>query len=272
MAEPAGKNVMDLFSLVGRSAVVIGGAQNLGYDMALALAQAGAEVALTSRDTGKAEGCAAEIGQSTRRKVVAITLDAGEEKQVKEAFARIIGTFGKIDILVNNAGGTVYTGGGFDFIDRLPGDFDATLKLNLRTMFLCAREAARAMIPRRGGCIINIASMSGVTGRDRRVYPPGMRPNMEDYSLAKGGVIAFTRDLAAELGEYGIRVNAISPGGFARGHDPEFVRRYSEATMLRRMGIDGLDLKGTIVYLASDASGYVTGHNLVVDGGFSAWR
>jgi NAD(P)-dependent dehydrogenase (short-subunit alcohol dehydrogenase family) len=264
-------NVAELFSLKGRTAVVIGGAQNLGYDMAEALAQAGADVVITSRSNEKASARSMELAARIGVRVVPLAFDAADEGQVAEAFRRIDEDLGSMDVLVNNAGGTIYTGGGFGFIDRLASDFDATLRLNLRTMFLCSREAARRMIRQKRGSIINIASASGVIGRDRKVYPDGMRPNMEDYSMAKGGVIGFTRDLAGELGRHGIRVNAVSPGGFARGHDPEFVRRYSEATMLGRMGIDGLDLKGAVVYLASDASGYVTGHNLVVDGGFSAW-
>lgn len=265
------KNVMELFSLAGRAAVVIGGAQNLGYDMAEALAEAGAVVVITSRDAHKAEESAERLHKHTRGKIIPLGFDAGNEEQVKNAFSRISELFPRIDILINNAGGTVYTGGGFDFIDRKTEDFDATLTLNLRTMFLCCREAVKKMIPYKKGAIINIASISGVIGRDRSVYPEGMRPNMQDYSMVKGGVIAFTRDLAAEVGKHGIRVNAISPGGFAREHAPEFVRRYSQATMLGRMGIDGLDLKGAVVYLASDASVYVTGHNLVVDGGMSVW-
>lgn len=265
-------HVAQLFGLAGRAALVVGGARNLGRDMAEALAEAGADVALTSRDFEAAKATSQELARATGRCILPLALDATDEDQVIESFAQVLRQFGRLDVLVNNAGGTVHSGGGFRFVDRTLADFEATMRLNLWSTFLCCREAARAMMEQKQGSIINIASISGMVGRERSVYPGGMRPNQQDYSMAKAGIIGFTYDLAAELGAHGIRVNAISPGGFARsGHDPEFVRRYSAQTMLGRMGTDGLDLKGAVVYLASDAASYVTGHNLVVDGGFTAW-
>jgi NAD(P)-dependent dehydrogenase (short-subunit alcohol dehydrogenase family) len=119
------------------------------------------------------------------------------------------------------------------------------------------------------GSIINIASIAGIIGRDRRVYPVEMPMQSTDYAAAKAGVIGLTRDLAAYLGPAGVRVNAISPGGFERGQLKEFIEAYSDKTPLRRMGRDGIDIKGAILFLSSEASAYVTGHNLVVDGGFT---
>ena len=130
------------------------------------------------------------------------------------------------------------------------------------------------MSPRRAGKIINIASMAGLIGRDRRMYARnGMKGQPIDYAAAKAGVIGMTKDLAGLLSPMGICVNSISPGGFQRPDHPEgFVRDYSDRTPLGRMGRDGLDLKGAALFLASPASDYVTGHNLVVDGGFSLWH
>jgi NAD(P)-dependent dehydrogenase (short-subunit alcohol dehydrogenase family) len=129
------------------------------------------------------------------------------------------------------------------------------------------------MMPAKRGSIINITSIAALVGRDRRMYEGlDMRPNLADYAASKAGILGFTRDVAAELGPYGIRVNAISPGGVQRDHDPEFVRRYEEATALGRMSIEGLDMKGVAVLLASDVGAYITGANMVVDGGFLVFK
>ena len=268
-----GPNVKDLFDLSGRVAMVTGGAQNLGLDMAEALAEAGADVAITSRDAAKAEGMAWSLADETGARVLGFGMDIVEEESVAAVFARVVEAFGRLDILVCNAGGAKFSGGTPTIEGRLVDDFDHVTTLNLRGTFLCCREAVRIMKPAGRGSILTIGSISGMVGRDRSVYvgSESMVPNMNDYSAAKGAIIAFTRDLAAEVGRDGLRVNCISPGGFLRGQPEEFVRRYSEQTMLGRMGTDGLDLKGAVVFLASDASGYVTGQNLAVDGGFTAW-
>ena len=133
------------------------------------------------------------------------------------------------------------------------------------------REYAKLMMSQGPGSIINIASMAGLVGRDRKIYQPDMTPNPIAYSSAKAGVIGLTTDCAAYLGPYGIRVNAISPGGFERNQPEHFIRDYAELTMLKKMGQPG-ELGGVVVFLASDASNYITGHNLVVDGGFTRYK
>ena len=126
------------------------------------------------------------------------------------------------------------------------------------------------MVQQRQGKIINIASIAALVGRDRRMYQcDGMTEQPVDYAAAKAGILGMTRDLAAVLAPYRINVNAISPGGFERGQPAEFVEAYCDRTPLGRMGRDGMDLKGEALFLASQASDYVTGQNLVVDGGFS---
>lgn len=267
-----GPHVQELFDLTGRVALVTGGAQNLGLDMAEALAEAGAAVVVTSRSDQKAERAAGELAEVTGARTLGLALDATDEASVAAAFARVIATFGRLDVLVCNAGGARLSAGGPRIEDRAADDWEYVVRLNLRSTFLCCREGVRHMKRARRGAIITIASMSGMIGRDRSVYEGSeMIPNMVDYTAAKGGIIAFTRDLAADVGAHGIRANSISPGGFERGQPAEFIRRYSAQTMLGRMGRDGVDLKGAVVYLASDAAAYVTGHNLVVDGGFTAW-
>jgi NAD(P)-dependent dehydrogenase (short-subunit alcohol dehydrogenase family) len=145
-------------------------------------------------------------------------------------------------------------------------------RTNVTAPFLVCKHVVPVMLKQGAGSIINISSIAGIVGRDRRVYPEGMAPQPVDYAAAKAAIIGFTTDLAGYLGPRGIRVNAISPGGFQRGQPQAFIDAYSDRCMLGRMGRDGIDLNGAAVFLASDASAYITGHNLVVDGGFSCWK
>ena len=265
------KTVLDLFSLKGRVALVAGGARDLGWDMACALADVGAAVALSSRDERRALEAARKLASARKVRALGLGFDATDERQVQAAFDQILERFGRLDVLVNNVGGGA--GRGSARIEaRAKSDWDWTFKTNLDALFLCTRAAMPVMIRQRSGSIINIASVSGIVGRDRSVYKglPGMHSS-PDYQAAKAGVINFSRDLAGYLGRYGVRCNSISPGGFRRTCPIKFVKAYSRSTMLGRMGEDGVDLKGAVVLLAGDAGAYITGHNLVVDGGFSAW-
>ncbi len=270
---PRGPHIHELFDLTGRVAMVTGGAQNLGLDMAEALGEAGADLVITSREAAKAERAATELADHCGVQVVPLVLNVLDEPAVEHAFERILDEFGRLDVLVNNAGGARLTSGGVTTDTRSIEDFEAVIRLNIIGTFLCCRAAIPVMRDGGGGSIINIASISGMVGRDRWVYEGSedMVPNMCDYSTAKAGIIGYTRDLAAENARHGIRVNAISPGGFERGQPQEFIRRYNSHVMLGRMGRDGVDLKGAVVFLASDASAYVTAVNLPVDGGFTAW-
>jgi NAD(P)-dependent dehydrogenase (short-subunit alcohol dehydrogenase family) len=269
---PRGPHIRDLFDLSGRVAMVTGGAQNLGLDMAEALGEAGADLVITSREAQKAERVAGELAERLGVKVLPLGLNVVDEAAVATAFTRVQDECGRLDVLVCNAGGAKLTGG--TSTDTMaPADWDYVTQVNLRGTFLCCQAALPLMKAQGGGSIISIASISGMVGRDRWVYEgsPDMVPNMTCYSAAKAGLIGFMHDLAAENGKYGVRVNCISPGGFERGQPEDFIRRYSKQTPLGRMGQDGTDLKGAVVFLASDASGYVTGVNLPVDGGFTMW-
>jgi NAD(P)-dependent dehydrogenase (short-subunit alcohol dehydrogenase family) len=267
-----GPHLRELFDLSGRVALVTGGAQNLGLDMAEALGEVGADLVITSRQLEKAEKTAAALREQLGVRVLPLGLNVIEEEAVQAAFERVMAEYGRLDVLVCNAGGARLTGG-FNTDTMAVSDWDYVVEVNLRGTFLCCRAAVPIMKAQGGGSIIIIASISGMVGRDRWVYEgsPDMIPNMNVYSAAKSGLIGYMRDVAAENGPYGIRVNCISPGGFERGQPEEFIRRYSKQTPLQRMGKDGTDLKGAVAYLASDAAGYVTGVNLPVDGGFTAW-
>ena len=264
--------VKEMYDLTGKTAVVIGGARNLGYDMAEALAEAGCDVALTSRTRENAEAAAERLNSAYGCDVLAADLDVREHTQV-EAFAERAQQWKKpIDILVNNAGG-VPKSGPTNLFERDPEHAKEVIDTNLTgTLFSC-QVFGRIMAHQGSGSVINIASIAGMVGRDRRMYnSTGLPEQPIDYAAAKAGVIGMTRDLAGLLTPKGVRVNAISPGGFERGQPQAFIDAYSDATAMARMGRDGVDLKGAVLFLASSASEYVTGHNLVVDGGFAMWK
>lgn len=265
--------VQELFDLTGKVAFVTGGARNLGYDMALALAEAGADVCITSRKLHDSEESAKKIVEATSRKVLPLGVDVRYEDQVESAVNACLAEFGKIDILVNNAGNITATPESARLENRSVEDWNFTIDVNLTGTFLCSKHiTGKSMMPRKSGVIINIGSIAGMIGKDRRHYNGTDMPGWTaDYCAAKGGIISMTRDMACYLAPYNIRVNCISPGGFWR-HQPEaFVEAFSESVPMGRMGQDGKDLKGAVVFFASEASSYCTGVNLPVDGGATAW-
>ncbi len=273
MSSPDRVHVQQLFNLAGKVGLVIGGARHLGYDMAEALAEAGAAVAITSRSAEAARSAATKLAEATGVATLPLALDQRDPAQVKTAFAEALRWQGRLDIVIANAGGGSGATPALIF-ERDPRDVESLIATNLTGTLHCCQEAARIMREQRAGKIITVASVAGLVGRDRRMYAANdMRGQPVDYAAAKAGVIGLTRDLAGLLGPFGICVNCISPGGFERDNlKPGFVRDYSERTPLGRMGRDRIDLKGAALFLASAASDYVTGHNLVVDGGFALWR
>ncbi|MBU4211254.1 MAG: SDR family oxidoreductase [Kiritimatiellae bacterium] len=266
------EEIVRMFDLTGKVALITGGAVHLGYDMSCILAGAGCSVAITSRSISRAQESAKKLNEKYGAEVLPLELDQTDPVKVAEVVKKAQEWKGHIDILVNNVGGG--SGKGVcHLFERSPDDISKLIELNLTGVLYCCREAGKIMAKQQSGKIINIASMAGIVGRDRRMYE---RNNMAgqpiDYAAAKAGVIGMTRDLAGLLSPMGINVNAISPGGFNRDLPEGFVRDYSDRTPLGRMGRDGVDIKGAVLFLASPASDYVTGHNLVVDGGFSIWQ
>jgi NAD(P)-dependent dehydrogenase (short-subunit alcohol dehydrogenase family) len=262
-------SVKELFDLNGRIALVTGAAMGIGREIAQGLLEIGARVVCTSRERDRAELAARELATRTNGETMGLALDVRDESSVAATFREVADRWGGLDVLVNNAGGAPVSEH-YHVWDRKLEDWRYVLETNLTGTFLCTRAAAQLMMPRRHGSIINIASVAGMVGRDRRMYEGiDMRPNLVDYAASKAGILGFTRDAAAELGPFGVRVNAISPGGVFRKHNEEFVRRYSREVALGRMAREGIDMKGAAVFLASEASAYITGENLVVDGGFT---
>ena len=252
----------DLFDLTGRTAIVTGGGSGIGRQMAQALAEAGANLVLCARNVERCEQAAGELGQ-LGVKTLALACDVRDPEQVQAVVDRTREELGGVDVLVNNAG-TVW---GAPPEDTPLHGWQKVVDVNLTGVFLFAQAAGRVMIQRGGGKIVNIASVAGLGGA-----PPEVM-NAIAYNTTKGGVISFTRDLACKWARHGINVNAIAPGWFPSDMS-NFVLDANPALVdhipLRRFGGPD-DLKGAVLFLASAASDYVTGHTLVVDGGESAW-
>ena len=256
------KNAKQLFDLAGRVAIVTGGAVGLGHQMAEGLAEMGANLVLCARKKERCEQAAAGF-RRLDVKALALACDVRNPAQIQEVVDETLSQFGRIDVLVNNAGSSW----GAPVEEMSLEDWNKVIETNLTGTFLCAQAVGKVMIRQGRGKIINIASIAGLRGAPPQLPAIG-------YHASKGGVVAFTKDLACKWAQHNIQVNAIAPGWFPTHmsnwvleHHREF---FLEKIPLRRFGGDH-DLKGAIVFLASDASDYVTGHVLVVDGGQSAW-
>lgn len=250
-----------LFDLGGRVAIVTGGAVGLGHQMAEALAEMGANLVLCARKKERCEQAADEL-RKLGVKAIALACDVKDPASIRDMVEATVAQFGRIDILINNAG--VSWGAPVDQMTL--EQWNKVIETNLTGTFLCSQTVGRVMIGQRRGNIINIASVAGLGGSPPELQAIG-------YHASKGGVIIFTKDLACKWAMHGIRVNAIAPGWFPTHMSEGVIKRDPQALLegipMRRFGSES-DLKGAAVFLASDASDYVTGHVLVVDGGQSA--
>jgi gluconate 5-dehydrogenase len=260
--------IHDLFSLQGKVALVTGAAGWLGSAMSRALAEAGAVLAVTSREQGRAQAFAETL---PGRGHIGLAFSQGDTASIPALANDVVERLGQIDILVNNA----YSGSAPDIDSAAAEDFDRAYHTGVTAYFLLAREVVHHLRRRQApGSIINIASMYGVVASYPDAYtglPVNSPPN---YHGLKGGLVHLTRHLAVYWAKDRVRVNAISPGAFpkdsVRTSMPEFIARLEAKVPLGRMG-DPHELKGLVVLLASDAGSYITGQNLLVDGGWTAW-
>jgi NAD(P)-dependent dehydrogenase (short-subunit alcohol dehydrogenase family) len=255
-------NVKQLFDLTGRVAIVSGGSMGLGRQMAEGLAEMGANLVLCARKKKRCEE-AAETLKKLGAQVLALECDVKDKSTIERVLEETLATFGRIDVLVNNAG----VSWGAPVEDMTLEQWDKVLSTNLTGTFLFCQAAGKAMVAQRSGKIINIASVAGFGGASAELQAIG-------YHASKGGVIAFTKDLACKWAPHNIQVNAIAPGWFPTHMSGWIIEHRGESLLEKipsgRFGGDH-DLKGAAVFLASDASAYVTGHVLVVDGGQTAW-
>jgi 2-deoxy-D-gluconate 3-dehydrogenase len=265
--------------IAGRTIIVTGGAGLLGEEYGRALVEAGANVVLADIDGNRAETVAANV-RGDSGTVLGVAVDVADESSVAQLVRTTLAAFGRIDGLVNNAALDPKFDRGRSRLavtfENYPLDlWNRALAVNLTGMFLCAREVAPTMLAQGRGVIVNVSSTYGLVGPDQRLYesdspdaPREFKPVV--YSVTKSGVIGFTRYLAAYWAGTGIRVNTLTPGGVRNEQTPEFVRRYSARTPLGRMA-ERDEYSGALQFLLSDASSYMTGSNLVVDGGWTAW-
>ena len=244
------------FSLENRVAIVTGAGKGIGKAAALGLADAGAHVVIAARTSSDIENVASEIEQRGR-KALALPTDVNLRDQVNNLVEKAVKEFGRIDILVNNAGGTTE----IPTMEMSETDWDANLSLNLKNVFLCSQAAGRVMMSQNKGSIINISSMHGLRANTANAA----------YGAAKAGVINLTETMADGLAKYNVRVNAIAPGYVVTR--PVFEGFAARPEVTKQIPLSRLanpeDIVGAVIYLASDASLYVTGATIVIDGGLT---
>lgn len=258
-------NTNDLFRLDGRIALVTGGAGIYGRHITRALAEVGAHVVVASRDQQQCEKLAGDLREEGL-KVSGARLDLGSGESISALCDEIVTEFGKLDILFNNA--VARAGGDPSTVSE--EEWESAMKINSTGFFLSSKIFGEQMIRQRSGVMVNVSSIYGTVAPNFNIYEGTDMTSPANYAFAKGGMINYTRYAASYYGRFGIRVNCISPGGFQTKDQPDiFVENYSKQTLLGRMANDD-DIKGAAVFLASDASAYMTGQNLMIDGGWTA--
>jgi len=268
----------DLFDLSGKTAVVTGGAGVLGTEFCRALATFGASVAIVDVDGDAAADLADDVSSTTEAKAMSVPCDVSEPESVSRMVEQVTDAFGDIDVLLNNVATKSEDLDAY-FADDAAYSLDQwrkVMSVNLDGMFLVAKSVGRRMLEQEtGGSIVQTASIYGVVGPDERIYEGSQYLGREirnpaAYSVSKGGVVALSRHLATIWAEHGVRVNTLIPGGVESGQNDTFQEKYGDRVPMGRMA-EREELVGAVVYLASDASSYVTGQQITVDGGLTAW-
>ena len=265
-------NQPDLFNLEERVAIVTGGAGLLGSEHAIALAMHGAKVVLADMNLEKCTAASAVL-QQQGFDVSSKYCDVTNKQSWQQLLEEVLQQFGRIDILVNNAGFTNQSkSANYDAtFENFPlEDWNAIMNVNLTGTFLGCQVVGTHMVKEGKGSIINIASLYGVVSPNHKIYPGTGIVQPVAYSVSKHGVVALTKYLATLWAEKGVRVNALTPGGIFNGHEGLFLERFQQLNPIGRMSNKD-ELRGGIVFLASDAASHVVGHNLVIDGGWTAW-
>jgi len=265
------KSLKELMDLKRRTAIITGGAGSIGSGLAESLAELGANIVLLDTNQKQGHSKAKNIKDAYNVETLFLNVDLADDEAIRGVPNAAVNKFGSIDILVNCAAliaASGLEGWAVDFEKQNVDSWRKALEINLTSVFSLTQSCRQALIDSGHGSVINIGSIYGVVGPDMKLYE-GIENmgNPAAYAASKGGLLQFTRWLATVLAP-SVRVNSISPGGIFRNHRDPFLSRYQERTPLRRMGTEE-DLKGAVAYLASDLSLYVTGQNLMVDGGWT---
>ncbi|WP_199241731.1 SDR family oxidoreductase [Desulfosporosinus sp. Sb-LF] len=263
------------FDLNDKVIVVTGGTGILGSLYCRRLVEAGAKVAIADLDKEKCIALAKEISTG-HDEALAFAVNLADEASVKIWAGQILETYGRVDVLINNA--AAKSANFFAPLERFPlEDWNQVMAVNVTAMFLTTRELGPSMAERGQGSIINISSIYGVVGPDQRIYEGSWYEDLGGsintpliYSVSKGAVVAMTKYLATYWGPKGVRANTLTPGGISSGQNGLFQEKYSARVPLGRMA-QAEEMVGALIFLASDASSYVNGQNIIVDGGLTAW-
>lgn len=264
-------NTLKMFNLQGKVAVVTGGAGYFGKPISIALAEAGALVIIASRDEAKCISFASELKEQGLL-VEGEALDLSDEKSIEDFTDRILVKYKRIDILINNA----VSREGFKTLDQMTAkEWENAQRINSTGLMLISQSVVKIMCVQKSGSIINISSIQGAVGPNFAVYGNTDMTSPVNYTYDKWGMVGLTKWMANYYGKFNVRVNCISPGGYGPGIEEsigenEFVENYKRLTPLGRFAYDD-DIKGPIVFLASEAASYITGQNLLVDGGWTSW-
>lgn len=263
---------MDMFRLDGKVAIVTGGAGMYGKPVSLSLAEAGATVIIASRDDRKCKAYAAEL---KKKKLIAegVLYDQGDDKSIDDLIDYIEKKYKRIDVLVNNT--VTWEGGKKNLDDISKSDLEKSQLVNYTGLILLTQGVIEVMLKNKGGNVINISSIQGAVGPNFGVYGDTGMSSGITYTFEKWGMVGFTKWIANYYGTKNIRANCISPGGYGPGIreanlKEEFINNYKRLTPLGRFA-EHDDIKGPVVFLASEASAYITGHNLLLDGGWTSW-
>ena len=270
------KNLSNLFNLKNKTIILTGSAGLLGREYAHILSAAGANLILVDVKENENVKLYKELIKKYNTKPMISTIDITNKKQIIQLKQEILKKYGTIYGLINNAffnhAKSQSKKGSLTFEEFPLENWEASMKLNLTGVFLCCQEFGKVMVKQKNGCIVNVSSIYGMVGADQRIYGQSNLNSPVSYAASKGGILNLTRYLAAYWHEKNIRVNSLTLGGVEDKsyQSKQFIKNYSSKTILGRMAKKS-DYRGSMLFLMSDASSYMTGSNLIIDGGWTAW-